>query len=148
MTATIPADYKPTPLSEFEANKRFADRDGMLTLEALALLGQLRNYVNGCSRVIPCSASGTNLITLTPNDAHPLIEGYRDYDIFAFTAANTSTGSVTATVVPKTGTLSTLKVYRVDGASQAGSGHVVANSVYLLIFADHLDSAVGGFVMK
>ena len=148
MSATIPADYKPRPLSAFEASKQFVSPDGRLTLEGLRLLNGLRDYVNGGSRIIPCSASGKNLITLTPNDASPLLEGYRDYDVFAFTASETSDASVTATVVPKTGALATLKVYTTAGAAQAGSGDVVANSVYWLCFADHLDAAAGGLVLK
>jgi hypothetical protein len=44
------------------------------------------------NRITPCNASGTNVITLTPLDAAPLIEKYADYEVFSFVAANTSTG--------------------------------------------------------
>lgn len=146
---TIPSAAKPTPLPKADALSQFIDpASGSLTQHGLQLLSKLRDYVNAGNRIIPCSASGTNVITLTPNDATPFLEGYRDYEAFAFTAANTSTGAVTATVVPKKGTLATLKVYITGGASQAGAGDVTQNRVYLALYADHLDGGAGGFVLK
>jgi len=92
--------------------------------------------------------TSSNVITLTPLDASPHLEGYRAYDSFVFAADATTDGSVTATVVPRTGTLGTLKVYKTDGAAQAGSGDIVSGSLYILSYADHLDSSAGGFVVK
>jgi hypothetical protein len=121
---------------------------GCWTEHGLQMLSQYYNFIVGMNRITPCNASGTNLITLTPLDATPLIEKYADYEIFSFVAANTSTGSVTATVVPKKGTLATIKVYKTNGAAQAGAGDVVAGSQYLAIYNDALDSGAGGLVVK
>lgn len=121
---------------------------GLPTTYLLRLFQALRDDTLGAARLIPCSASGTNVLTLTPNEVSPLLQGYRDYDGFIFVAVNDSTGAVTATVAPKIGTLATLKVYIDDGATQAGSGDVVADCLYIAFFADHLDSGAGGLVLK
>lgn len=148
---TIPSDAKPTPIP---AALGWSGEGGQASAEVRGQQERLRSYVNGGGRIFACSASGTNVITLTPNGhgdedgVSPLLEGYKFGDAFLFWAENTTTGSVTATVVPKNGTLDTLKVYRVDGASQAGSGHIVQNSVYVFWYAPHLDSNAGGFVLK
>lgn len=145
---TITAAYRPTPLVTADANRPFVDTsNGLLTQHGAQFLQRLRNYVNGGNRITPCSASGTNVITLTPNDASPLLTGYIDYEVFAFVAENTSTGAVTATVVPASGTLATVKVYKDGGATQAGSGDVVQNALYLATFNDALDSGSGGLVL-
>lgn len=146
----IPTAYRPTPIPELDGNVPIVDlKTGLPTMQFLQAYERFRTYVNAGNRIIPCSASTTsNVITLTPNDASPLLEGYRDYEAFAFTADATSSGNVTATVVPLTGTLATLKVYKTDGAAQATTSDIVQNSVYLLLFADHLDSSAGGLVLK
>lgn len=143
-TAAIPSPI-PRPNGVFP----FVDmQTGALSEHGLLLLQRWYDFMVGMNRLIPCNASGTNVITLTPLDASPLLEQYNDFDVFTFVAANTSSGSVTATVVPKKGALATVKVYKTNGAAQAGSGDVVANSVYLAIYADHLDSGAGGLVIK
>lgn len=149
MTATIPAGFKPTPLPKPRTLVQAIDpQTGSLTTDGVQLISRIRDYINGGNRIIPCSASGKNVITLTPNDATPFLEGYRDYEVFAFTADQTSDGSVTATVVPLKGTLATIKCYKTNGSAQAGAGDVVANSVYLAVYADHLDTGAGGLVLK
>jgi hypothetical protein len=101
------------------------------------------------NRVTPCNASSvSNVITLTPLTASPLIEAYRDFEIYGFVADASSTGSVTMTVVPKKGSLATIKAYKSNGATQAGSGDVVSGSFYLAIYVDSLDGGNGGFVLK
>jgi len=145
---TITAAATGTPIAKPSGALRFVDENGMLTDHGLQLLTGWREFIVGTNRIIPCNASGTNVITLTPLTSGPLIEKYVDYEAFAFTAANNSSGDVTATVVPRKGTLATLKVYKTDGAAQATTGDVVANSVYLALYADHLDGGAGGFVLK
>jgi hypothetical protein len=145
----IDADAVGTPIPKPNAVAAFVNlQTGALTQHGIELLNKWYQFIVGMNRVIPCSATGTNTITLTPNDASPLIEKYVDYEIFSFAAAETSTGDVTATVVPRTGTLAELKVYKTDGAAQATTGDIVQNSVYLLLYCDHLDSGAGGFVLK
>ncbi len=108
---TIPAAFRPTPIPPLDGNIPICDpQTGLPTVQFLQSYERLRSYVNAGNRLIPCSASTTsNKITLTPNDASPLLEGYRDYDVFVFEADATTDGNVTMTVVPKSGTLATLK---------------------------------------
>ena len=144
----IDAEAQPTPLATLNANVPVMTGQGRPSVELLRQQSQLVDYVQGMGRIIPCVATGTNVITLTPNDASPSLEGYIFGDVFAFWAAETSTGSVTMTVVPKTGTLSTLKAYITNGSAQAGSGNVVQNLFYLACYVPILDSSAGGFVLK
>lgn len=121
---------------------------GLLTDYAVQTLNKWYNSIVGMNRITPCNAAGKNLITLTPLDASPLIEDYADYEIYAFVAEQTSDGAVTATVVPRTGALATIKVFKSAGAAQAGAGDTVAGSLYLAIYNDALDSGAGGLVLK
>lgn len=146
---SIPAAAKGTPLPRFNMLTPFVDvTTGILTEHGNQTLSALRDFVVGMNRVTPCGCTGTNVLVLQPNDAFPLIEKYVDYEIYTFTAEHDSTGAVTATVVPKQGSLATLKVYIQNGATQAGAGDVVANCVYLAIYADHLNAGAGGLVIK
>jgi hypothetical protein len=146
---TIPAAAKATPLAAPVHSVQFVDPEtGMLSHHGLTLLSQWREFMVSMNRVIPCSATGTNSITLTPNDSAPLLEKYIDHEIFPFVAANTSTGSVTALVVARSGNLAELKVYITNGATQAGSGDVTAARLYLAVYNSALDSSAGGFVLK
>lgn len=152
---TIPSAAKSTPIDPVNAKLPAVDRaTGFYTMEEVQRQNKARNYVVGMGRIIPCSCAGTNTLALTPNGSGtedgegPLIEGYRFGDVFLFVAAETSTGSVTATVVPKTGTLATLKVYINGGASQAGSGDITQGRVYLGVFVYSLDANAGGIVIR
>ena len=145
---TIPASAKGTPIPKANQLAPFVDlTTGALTPHGLQLLDAYRNFVVGMNRVIPCSAAGTNVITLTPNDASPLLEKYIDHEIFIFVAAGTSTGAVTATVVPRDGSLATIGVYIDGGASQAGAGDVLINRLYLLVYNSSV-VAGGSFILK
>jgi hypothetical protein len=138
-----------TPLSK--PNQLFPVVDvqtGCLTEHGIQLLSQIYNFVIGMNRITPCNASGKNVVTLTPLDASPLIEKYVDYEVYSFVAAQTSDGNVTMTVVPRDGSLATLKAFKTNGAAQAGAGDLVAGSLYLAIYNDALDTGAGGFVIK
>lgn len=146
---TISTAAKGTPLSKPDGVFPFVDmQTGNLTQRGLQLLNQYYNFIVGMNRLTPCNASGTNLVTLTPLTASPLIEKYVDYEIYTFVAENTSSGVVTMTVVPRDGTLATLKAYDGNGATQATTGDLVAGSLYLAIYNDALDGGAGGFVIK
>lgn len=146
---TISAAATATPIPKPNSAFPFVDvKTGLLSEHGNLLLSAWYNFIVGMNRVTPCNATGTNVITLTPLDAAPIIEKYTDFEIYGFTAAATSTGTVTATVVPKTGTLATLKVYKTDGAAQATTGDIVSGSFYWLIYVDSLDGGNGGFVLK
>lgn len=138
-----------TPITKPNGVFPFVDlTTGNLTEHGLQVLNQYYNFIVGMNRITPCNASGTNVITLTPLTASPLIEKYVDYEVYSFVAANTSSGSVTMTVAPRDGSLATLKAYKTNGSAQAGSGDVVSGSHYLAIYNDALDSGAGGFVLK
>jgi len=146
---TIANSAIPTPIVKPNQQFAFVDvQSGCLTEHGLQLISQYYNFIVGMNRVIPCNASGTNVITLTPLDASPLLKQYADYEVFTFVAANTSTGSVTMNVTAREGSLATLKAYKTNGSAQAGSGDVVLGSLYLAIYNDALDSGAGGFVLK
>lgn len=152
---SIPAAAKPTPIPRIDLSTRLVNpENGVPDTHGLQRIERLRAYVTGMGRRIPCAASGTDVITLTPNGhgsedgEAPVIEGYVFGDSYLFWAENTSTADVTATVVPKTQTLATLKVYIDDGATQATAGDVVQDSVYEAFYAPHLDSNNGGLVLK
>lgn len=148
MTA-IPAAAKATPLPRANAGRPFIDSDtGGLTQHGGQVLTAMRGHIAGSNRITPCSASGSNVVTLTPNDDAPLIEKYVDYEFFPFVAAANSTGAVTMTVVPRTGTLATLKAYKTNGSAQAGNGDITAGLLYIAVYVDSLDSGSGGFVLK
>lgn len=146
---SIPAAAQISPLPKPNGSVPFVDiKTGNLTEHGLQVLNAYYNYIVGMNRITPCDASGQNVITLTPLTASPLIEKYVDYEVYSFVAAITSNSQVTMTVVPRSGTLSTLKAYKSNGATQAATGDVVAGSMYLAIYVDSLDSGAGGFVLK
>lgn len=96
--------------------------------------------------VIPCTASGTNAIILTPISAAypPTVTLYSDltgYNWFSFVATATSTGSVTIAI----GSLSALNLY--VGSTQAGSGDIVSGNFYAIAFNASLNSGAGGFYL-
>lgn len=146
--AAIPSEVRPTPLPTIQSGIALTNQGGTPSIEGLQSLGRVRDYVNGAGRLIPCSAAGTNIVTLTPNDASPSLEGYMFGDVFVFWAENNSTGAVTMTVVPKTGSLSTLKAYKTNGSAQAGNGDVVSGLLYFATYHPLLDASAGGFVLK
>lgn len=147
---TITAAATGTPIPKPNVFEPFVDvNSGALTQHGILLLSAWYNFIVGMNRVTPCNAStSSNVITLTPLTASPVIEGYRDFEMYGFVADATTTNSVTMTVVPKSGTLSTLKAYKTNGSAQAGNNDVVQNSFYIAVYCDHLDSSAGGFVLK
>lgn len=92
---------------------------------------------------IPCTATGTNALALTPNANTPTVSGYPDLQpSFVFAATQTSTGAVTANVAG----VGTRNVYKWNGAVQCGSGDILAGSVYRLTPLLALNGGLGGFV--
>ncbi len=95
----------------------------------------------GALGIVPCTAAGTNIITLTPNANTPTISSYANYLQFSFVAVNTTTGNVTLQV----GSLAALPVYAANGTTQLGSGAIVLNQFYVAAFNQALNSGVGGW---
>lgn len=138
-----------TPISKPNGLFPIVDiQTGCLTEHGLQLLSQIQGFIVGMNRITPCNASGTNVITLTPLDASPMIEKYVDYEVFSFVAANSSTAAVTMTVVPRDGALLTLIVCKTNGSVQAGNGDIVAGLHYEATYVNSLDSGAGGFVIR
>lgn len=132
---------------------------GLPTPSTLSALNTLFAYVTGISRIIPCSATGTNTITLTtlrggPQVGQSGIAGYVDYEVYSAVAVATSTGPVTASVMaaatPNSAarSLATLKVFKQNGAAQANTGDIVIGLHYTFTYVDSLDSSAGGFVLR
>lgn len=101
----------------------------------------------GLLGAIPCSATGTNAIVLTPLTAAytPNILAYSNYLLFSFVAPASSTGSVTVQLSIAGVTLAALPLYKNDGASQAGANDVLNKVLYVVGYNSALNSGVGGF---
>jgi hypothetical protein len=95
----------------------------------------------GLLGAVPCSASGTNAITLTPLAAAfaPNVLAYSNYLLFSFYPAALSSGAVTARV----GTLSFLPMYL--GGVQGGSGDLNPSYFYIVSYSSTLNGGNGGF---
>jgi len=93
---------------------------------------------------IPCTAAGTNALTLTPIGSAPTFTSYQNFTTARFIAVANSTGAMTA----QFGALAFLNVYLGDLATQAGSGAVNLGQEYVLVFVQSLNAGAGGFVLE
>lgn len=89
---------------------------------------------------IPCTPSGTNAITLTPQTNANLPTAYNQHQRVAFTAGATSTGAVTAQI----GSLGFLSVY-LPGGTQANANAIISGSYYELAYDPALNASAGGW---
>lgn len=128
---------------------------GQMTTQTLQYLQQMFTLINGLTPAIPCTCSNVgNVYSLTPFSISPILTDYLDYLSFPFVASASSTGTVTATVIPPgppggmPGTLATLPVLKNNGATPAGNGDIVNNLLYVLWYVDTLNSGNGAFVLK
>jgi len=97
----------------------------------------------GALTPIPCTASGSNVIALTPNALTPTVTAYAPYSQFTGIAAGTNTGNVTAQV----GSLAALSVYKdtINGPVQLTGSEIVLNTKLILMYDPTLNSGAGGF---
>jgi len=109
--------------------------------QPVSLIDQLFQDVWNAA-TMSCTASGTNVITLTPRANVNAPAAYVPNQRFAFDAAATSTGLVTLLV----GSLATLKLFQPGGA-QAGAGNIVIGNYYEIAYDPTLDGGNGGFIM-
>jgi hypothetical protein len=98
----------------------------------------------GAMIAIPCTASGTNAIALSPNVNCPALSAYNELGGYRFVAVNTSTGLVTA----QYNGLGFLPVYHGDGVTQAGTADLVIGQQYVFRFHQALNGGVGGFYFE
>lgn len=122
---------------------KFTTVGGSLSAEGLEVLEQMWRQIVAGFVVVPCEASGTNALALTPVMHEEGARTVADHMAFAFVAAATSTAAVTAAV----GDLPALKVYKDGGETQAGQDDIVADRLYLAIYNAALDSGNGGLVL-
>jgi hypothetical protein len=90
---------------------------------------------------IPCSATGTNGISLTPLPGFPALTSYTDLVGFRFVAVGNSTGAVTA----QYNGLGFLPVYHADGTTQFNVSDIVGGQQYIFTFHGALNGNLGGF---
>ena len=122
---------------------------GRPTPYAIQMLEQIWNQIAAGPGVVPCNAVTTgNVIALTPRLHREGARTYGQHFVWAFTADVTTTAAVTAFVTDGTSPLGTIKVYKTNGAAQAGNNDIIAASTYLLVYDGALDSNAGGFVLK
>ena len=104
-----------------------------------ALDTQFNNVASGME--LPCTATGTNAISLTPLTNFPSLSSYNELGGYRFVAANSSTGAVTL----QYNGLGFLPVYHADGVTQATIGDIIINQQYIVTFHQALNSGGGGF---
>ena len=113
------------------------------TPQPLSLFDGMFNDVAGMIS-IPCTASGTNAISLVPLTNAPTLTAYVFYCGFTFIAPATSTGAVTLSFAG----LSFLPVYLADGTTAVGSGQIVNGLVYSVQYNPTINAGNGGFFLQ
>jgi hypothetical protein len=108
--------------------------------EPLSLFDTMFNVV-GQQGSIPCTATGTNAISLVSQTNYYVGAAYTDGQLVAWQAANTSSGAVTM----QWSGLGFVNYYNSSGV-QAQSGDIVSGTNYLSIFRSNLNSNAGGFI--
>jgi len=102
----------------------------------------------GLLGVLPCSVSGTNVLTLNLLNSTnaPTVSAYQNYLQFSFVAGNTNTGAVTAQI----GALAALNVYKVtiQGPQALVAGDIIALNSYELTYNSALNGGIGGFIIN
>lgn len=124
--------------------KGWVGADGDLAESAEVTLEDLWRKVVAGHVNVPVVITGTNVLTLTALRHEEGTRDLDDYMVFIGVAEMDSTGAVTAIV----GENPAIKVYKDGGATQAGSGDVLANRLYLFIYNSALDGGAGGLVLK
>ena len=117
----------------------FADLPGSPSTNPASLLDTMFN-ITGAMGAIPCVATGTNAITVTPNTNYYLPAAYANYQIISFVAVANASGAVTI----RLGALAFVKLFMPSGI-QANSGDINLNGFYIAAFNGALDSGNGGF---
>jgi hypothetical protein len=106
----------------------------------------LDDMFNQCAAMdsLPCTATGTNAISLSPQANVPALTAYTELCGYRFRAVGTSSGLVTA----QYNGLGYLNVYHSDGVTAVGTGDIVIGQQYCLRFSQALNSGVGGFFLE
>jgi hypothetical protein len=123
---------------------------GRVTQEGLLLLEPLWRQVVAGFVVVPVLIVQTDVngLQMAPLLHQEGAEAYGSGMAFWGKAVASSTGAVTARMQSRAKSLPDKKVYKSNGAIQAGAGDIVLNSCYLFIYHEDLDGGDGGFVLK
>lgn len=128
---------------------QLTDKQGVLSSTGLSILQQHHKVINGLTPTVSCTCTNVgNVLTLTPFNISPQVLNYYSYWSFAFVSPVTSLGTLTATVVPTTGSLPTLPVLKTHGSAVAGSGDITINLFYILYYVDTMNGGNGAFVLQ
>jgi hypothetical protein len=97
----------------------------------------------GALTTIPCTAAGSNAITLTPASNTPTVSAYAQLQGYSGIAASSNTGATTAAV----GSLPSLGVYKdgLSGPVALTGGEIVAGNFFVLTYDAALNAGAGGF---
>ena len=117
----------------------FANLPGSPSTNPASLIDTMFNIAGGMGQ-IPCTASGSNAITLTPITNYYLPAAYANFQMVGFTAAASSTGAVTIRI----GALAFVNLYMPTGL-QANNGDIILSNFYVAAFNAALNSGSGGF---
>lgn len=126
------------------------DPHGRLTRYGVQLLESMWRQVAAGYVIVPVvvTQADVNVLTLQPllheEGGETLAQGMA----FWGTAAQNSTGAVTAILAKPSRALPAVKVYKSNGLAQAGAGDVVQNGRYLFVYDEDLDGGAGGLVLK
>lgn len=94
--------------------------------------------------VIPCTATGTNTITLVPFANTPTISAYTNLaPSFVFIAAATSTGAVQIGI----NSIAPVAASKWNGLQPLGNNDIFANLAYRATFVQSLNGGAGGFLV-
>lgn len=107
---------------------------------AASTLDTMFNQV-AAGMAIPCTASGTNAISLTPAANFPALTSYNELGGYRFKPVATTTAAVTA----QFNGLGFLPAYKANGTTQLNIGDLVIGQEYVLRFSQSLNSGGGGF---
>lgn len=147
-SAMTPSITPPNPRIAFTE-----PQTGLLTSSTgMQILTQHHQAINGLTPTVSCTCTNVgNVYTLTPFNISPNVANYYSYWSFAFVASATSTGTVTATVIPSsqstmTGVLPTLPVLKTHGSAAAGNADLTAGLFYVMYYVDTLNGGNGAFV--
>lgn len=97
----------------------------------------------GAIDYIPCTASGTNTLALTPRTNTPTVDAYANGQGFTAIIPNTNTASITAQV----GALGALQCYKptAGGPTSLVGGDAVQNTLAIFVYDSTLNGGNGGF---
>lgn len=110
---------------------------------AATLLDEMFDALAGLT-VIPCSCLGQNDLALQPFLDAPVVSAYSDLSpVFAFVAAETSTGNVTVNVDQ----LGEFPLYKDHGANLVAAEDIVQGLSYRIHYQASLRGGAGGLVV-